>query len=231
MRIALVEDDPAQTELIRGWLRDAGHDCHHFGTGAEFLHGLQHESFDLAVLDWGLPDTTGIDLLAELRAARGDSMPVLFVTVRDREEDVVEALSKGADDYMPKPVSRGEMLARVGALGRRLGVTASPRVIDVAPYRLDLGSSALTRDGKPVALTMKEFELAAFLFRNVGRLLSRGHILEQVWGTRSDLNTRTVDTHVSRLRGKLGLAPAAGWRLRSVYQHGYRLERLDREIE
>ena len=226
MRIALVEDDPAQTELIQGWLVESGHDCYHFETGTAFLRALKRESFDLTILDWGLPDTTGIDVLGRLRADGSDAMPVLFVTVRDREEDVVEALRQGADDYMSKPVSQGETLARIEAVARRRRGTAAPQVIDVPPYRMDLEVGALTRDGESISLTRKEFELACFLFRNEGRLLSRGHILEQVWGTRADLNTRTVDTHVSRLRGKLALSPATGWRLRSVYQHGYRLERV-----
>ena len=151
-------------------------------------------------------------------------MPVLFVTVRDREEDVVEALHRGADDYMSKPVARSEMLARLAALGRRARGDIAKSVIDAPPYRLNLSANTLTRDGEPITLTPKEFELACFLFLNVGRLLSRGYILEQVWGTRPDLNTRTVDTHVSKLRGKLALTPDFGWRLRSVYQHGYRLE-------
>lgn len=231
MRVALLEDDPAQTELIQGWLLEAGHDCHHFETGSAFLRALQHESFDLAILDWGLPDTTGIDVLGSLRGNRDWSMPVLFVTARDREEDVVEALLQGADDYLSKPVSRAETLARVAALGRRGRAVATRSTIDVPPFSVDVQKGVLTRDGEPLQLTQKEFELAAFLFKNVGRLVSRGHILEQVWGTRADLNTRTVDTHISKLRGKLGLHPDAGWRLRSVYQHGYRLERLGEDTQ
>lgn len=229
MRIALVEDDPAQTELIGGWLLEAGHDCTHFETGGEFLRAVQHETFDLAVLDWGLPDTTGIDVLTTLRVQRGETMPILFVTVRDREEDVVEALTRGADDYMSKPVARGEMLARLAALGRRTHGSTTTSVIEAPPYELNMSANTLTRDGEAISLTPKEFELACFLFLNVGRLLSRGYILEQVWGTRPDLNTRTVDTHVSKLRGKLALTPAVGWRLRSVYQHGYRLEHGEHE--
>ena len=226
MRVALLEDDPAQTELIQGWLHDDGHDCHHFQTGAEFLRALQHESFDIAILDWGLPDTTGIEVLSSLREHRDWSIPVLFVTARDREEDVVEALSRGADDYLSKPVSRAETLARVAALGRRGRTLPTRMTMEEPPFVFDLKAGTVTRNAEPVALTQKEFELAVFLFKNVSRLVSRGHILEQVWGTRADLNTRTVDTHVSKLRGKLGLNPEAGWRLRSVYQHGYRLERV-----
>ncbi|MCH9671495.1 MAG: response regulator transcription factor [Gammaproteobacteria bacterium] len=230
MRIALLEDDPAQAELMIGWLGNAGHDCHHFTTGGDFLKAVAHDSFDLAVLDWGLPDMQGDEVLTSVRDRLDWRIPVLFVTSRDQEEDVVHALELGADDYMSKPVRRGEALARVNALLRRsMPTDPAERVHEFAPYTFDTQSHAATVDGEPVDLTQREFELAVFLFKNVGRLVSRGHILETVWGTRPDLNTRTVDTHISRIRTKLGLSPAAGWRLSSVYQHGYRLEQLDSE--
>ncbi len=230
MRIALLEDDPAQAELIESWLQAAKHDCYHFDTGTRFLHAVQRDSFDLAVLDWGLPDMAGDEVLIELRQRLDWHIPVLFITSRDQEQDVVHALEQGADGYMAKPVKRLETLARISALERRSQPSASKDgLISAPPFELDPKQRRLTRNGESIDLTQKEFELALFLFRNVGRLVSRGHILERVWGTRPDLNTRTVDTHVSRLRSKLALNPADGWRLGAVYQHGYRLERLETE--
>jgi two-component system, OmpR family, response regulator RegX3 len=99
--------------------------------------------------------------------------------------------------------------------------------LSIGPYRLNVNSRTIDHAGERVDLTHKEFDLALYLFRNPGRLLSRGQILEAVWGTTADLNTRTVDTHISRIRNKLGLMPENGWKLSAVYQHGYRLERLD----
>ena len=226
LRIALLEDDEAQAELMQNWLKDAQHDCHHFATGQKFLQALQRESFDLAILDWGLPDIPGDQVLSSLRDKHGGQIPVLFITSRGQEEDIVHALQHGADDYMSKPVKRAETLARIAALGRRSQPFNDEQPLEFEPFIVDPSTNTLSKDGTAIELTQKEFELAYFLFRNVGRLVSRGHILESVWGTKPDLNTRTVDTHVSRLRSKLGLTPQTGWRLGAVYQHGYRLERI-----
>ncbi len=226
MRIAYLEDDPAQAELMCKWLADAEHDCHHFGTGKAFLRALHGETYDLAIMDWELPDTTGDKILVQLRKEQEVSVPVICITVRDQEEHIVQALQLGADDYMSKPVSRGETLARLEALARRTLTPPDTPVMHFDPYVLQTSSHAISRDGSDIPVTQKEFDLTLFLFRNVGRLLSRTYILESVWGTRGDLNTRTVDTHVSRIRNKLELAPEHGWRLRAVYKHGYRLERL-----
>lgn len=227
--VALLEDDPAQSELVRTWLADAGHRCSHYTSGHPFLQAIGRDTFDLLIIDWGLPDMGGDEVLRRVRTNLDWHVPVLFVTSRDREEDVVHALQCGADDYMTKPVNRGETLARIAALGRRAYLDQEKdHVIEIEPYSIDMKNREISREGSVVELTQKEFELAAFLFRNKGRLLSRGYILETVWGTRPDLNTRTVDTHVSRIRNKLQLSPENGWRLSAVYQHGYRLERFYR---
>ena len=140
----------------------------------------------------------------------------------------MHALEKGADDYMVKPVRRGETLARIAALARRATPNGNQdQFITIGDYQIDCSRRTITSSETIIELTQKEYDLALFLFRNVGRLLSRGHILENVWGRRPDLNTRTVDTHVSRVRGKLRLTPDNGWRLTAVYQHGYRLERVE----
>jgi DNA-binding response OmpR family regulator len=228
MRIAIVEDDLAQSDLVRVWLAGAGHGCHVFARGREFMRVMARDSFDVLILDWELPDVNGDAVLAWVRANIRDPIPILFTTARDAEADIVHALKAGADDYLVKPLRKQELLARVEALGRR--ARPQPRASDVlriGEFEVDLDRRQVHRHGAAVELTQKDFDLAVFLFRNIGNLVSRGHILESVWGRSSDLNTRTVDTHVSRLRSKLGLVPQNGWKLSAVYQHGYRLEQVD----
>ena len=226
MRVALLEDEREQAEMLQRWLQEAGHDCDHFPTGRDFLRGVQRESYDVLVLDWMVPDLSGEEVLRTLRDEQRSRLPVIFVTGRDDEADIVRMLTAGADDYMCKPVSRAETLARLDALDRRSRAHLdSEPVLRVGPFSIDPEARTVLRDGTRIELTRMEFDLALFLFRNLGRLLSRGHVLQSVWGTSPDLNTRTVDTHVSRLRNKLGLGPEAGVRLSAVYQHGYRLER------
>lgn len=230
MRIALLEDDPAQNDLVRLWLSGAGHVCHSFDRSREFMRVLAHDSFDLLVLDWELPDVNGDEVLAWARANGHERVPVLFTTARSEERDIVAALKAGADDYLIKPLRKDELLARVGALARRSGGSATPRAaFRIGEFEIDPDRRLVVRKGEAIELTQKDFDLATFLFRNVGNLVSRGHILETVWGRTPELNTRTVDTHVSRLRTKLGLVPENGWRLSAIYQHGYRLEQLPRD--
>lgn len=229
MRIALLEDDQHMAQLAQLWLEGAGYDVQLFGLGETFIHGVGHDSFDLLIIDWVLPDIPGDEVLRWVRNNLDWPIPVLFVTQRDSEEDIVHALEAGADDYMSKPVSEQVLLARVKALLRRSERCRDKKteVIECPPYKLDSSRHRIMRDSVPVELTQKEYELAAFLFNNLGHVVSRGHILESVWGFSADLNTRTVDTHVSRLRNKLGFSEESGVKLSAIYQHGYRLEQLD----
>lgn len=232
MRIALLEDDPVQAEVISSWLRDAGHDVHAFPTARELKLHSGRESFDTFLLDWMLPDQTGQEVLRWLREQRNEKASIIFLTARDAEDDIVSALSSGADDYMIKPVRRLEMLSRVEAVWRRTRPRIMDQgVIDCPPFRIELEAHRVFRGAEEVELTEKEFNLAVFLFRNKGRLLSRGHLLEAVWGRNAEIATRTVDTHVSRVRSKLGLRPENGFRLVPAYNYGYRLERVDASSE
>lgn len=225
MRIALLEDDLDQAKLVDVWLSDAGHQCYIFDSGNHIVRSLNNESFDVLILDWEIPDMSGLEVLRWARENLEWYSPVLFITQRDQEEDVVTALEAGADDYMAKPINRAEMLARLSAISRRLNPTkASESVLEFPPFAIDIKKRMVTCNGEEIELTQKEYELALFIFRNIGRVLSRGHILEMVWGKNPDINTRTVDTHVSRLRRKLNINEENGWKLTSVYQHGYRLE-------
>ena len=227
IRIALLEDDSSQSDLVRLWVTGAGHNCHVFSRGQDFMRALQRETFDLLMIDWMIPDISGIDVLTWLSANLETAAPVLFVTARDSESDIVTALNAGADDYLVKPLRKMELLARVAALARRGRPGAKQESLTIGAFTIDPTHHSIARNGEPVELTQKDFDLAVFLFRNIGKLLSRGHILESVWGRSAAVNTRTVDTHVSRLRSKLGLNVENGWKLTAIYQHGYRLEHLD----
>lgn len=224
MRIAILEDDPDQLALLNRYLSQEKHDVHGFLRGREMTRIARRESFDLFILDWQVPDLSGIEVLRFLRGKISQTVPVLFTTVRDTEEDIVSALNDGADDYMIKPIRRQELLARVNALLRRAYPVANQPKLLVPPYEISLLSRELRLNGKKVDLTLKEFELAVFLFRNVGRLISRTHLLEAVWGKEVGVMTRTVDTHISQLRRKLNLGDTGSYRLTPVYNYGYRLE-------
>jgi len=225
VRIAYLEDDPAQAELVSHWLTEAGHSCAHCGTGRELMTLLRRESFDLLLLDWEVPDMSGVCVLEEVRGA-GNRVPVLFATQRDDEASIVGALSKGADDYMVKPVKQAELLARIAALGRRAGIEDSHQEesFTLGPWQVDRARRVILVNDEPAKLTDKDFELASYLFQNVGKLLSRGHLLEKVWGIMMPIESRTVDVHISRIRRSLHIRPESGFRIKTVYQHGYRLE-------
>ena len=228
MFIALLEDDSDQSDLLSAWLEDAGHKCAVFNSGKEITKSLLHESYDLLILDWLVPDMNGLEVLEWVRETLDWHIPVLFITQRDAEEDVVQALQGGADDYMAKPVKRAEMLARIQSISRRShGSTAGDDILEFLPYSMQRSTRLVKLHDDPIDVTRKEFELTLFLFRNTGRILSRGYILETVWGRSAEVNTRTVDTHISRLRRKLFIGPENGWRLSSIYQHGYRLEKCE----
>lgn len=225
MRIAILEDDLEQAERLRLLLGAAGHAVHHATRGKALLATLKHESFDLLIIDWEVPDMSGVEVLKEVRRDPAAPTPVLFLTHRDSEHDIVEALTHGADDYLVKPPRERELLARIVALGRRS--RAEPgQILELPPYRIDVAAATLTRDGVAIELTRKEFEVALFFFSNLGKVISRAHILQSVWGRGEQVSTRTVDTHVSRLRSALGLSTATGLRMTPVYGYGYRLEQV-----
>lgn len=226
MRIALLEDDLDQAKLMSAWLEDADYNVVHFESGRAFVRSVRRDSFDLLILDWLIPDLTGIDVLREIREGALNFTPVLFVTVRDNEASIVEGLEAGADDYMTKPLRRMEFIARVKAVLRR-SVGQPVQEIDCAPYSIDLENKRIALNGSEFDFTERELDLALFLFRHAGQVVSRSHILETIWGLDSrNLNTRTIDTYVSRLRKKLKM-DETGWKLSGIYQHGYRLERLE----
>lgn len=223
MQVMLLEDDPAQAQMLTNWLEGAGHQVDHFDRGSKLLGALERGRFDLLILDWELPDITGVDVLEEARRCIRWHVPVLFVTQRDAETDIVRALEAGADDYMVKSISRAEFLARVNALGRRHG--SAELELKEGPYRFLPESQSAFLNDEPVELTARDFQLAHYLFRNLGRLLSREQLLKDVWNVQG-ISTRTVDVHVSRIRKRLKISPETGYLIKTIYQHGYRLEKL-----
>jgi len=228
LRVAILEDDPDQAELIRLWLTHAEHSVDCYADAATFLRAVRRDSFDLYVLDWVLPDLSGIEVLRKLRDELSDYTAAVIVTAKNEEESIVRGLEAGADDYLTKPVRQAELVARVTAVLRRAGGRRPEKDLDVHPYSLNSGTTTLSLRGEKISLTNREFELADFFFRHAGKMISRSHLLEAIWGIdNKSVSTRTVDTHVSRLRKKLNLSEENGWKLSAIYQHGYRLERVD----
>ncbi|AOE50842.1 response regulator transcription factor [Kangiella sediminilitoris] len=225
LKLLYLEDDQNQADDLLAILKDSGYGCTHCRNAGTFLEALKTDDFDLLIMDWELPDMSGIKALEQVRSFMNWKGPILFVTNRDSEQDIVDALEKGADDYMVKPFKRSELLARLSALIRKAGLLDDRGKIEVGSFTVDQSNRRVLVNGEPVMLTTKEYELAVILFKNVGRLFSRKYLLKHIWGIESDISTRTVDAHVSSLRKKLKIRADNGYRIKTVYQHGYRLER------
>jgi DNA-binding response OmpR family regulator len=227
MRIALLDDDRTQSEVICQVLAAVGHACQSFHTGWDVLTQMRREGCDMLIVDWQVADSSGAEVLRWVRDKLPPSLPVLFLTGRSGEDDIVAALAGGANDYMIKPIRRGELVTRVQALLRRAypAQTAFEQ-IRFDKYVFEVPIARLTIAGKQIDVTQKEFDLALLLFQNLGRPLSRAYIQEAIWSRDAELSSRTMDTHVSRVRNKLQLKPENGFRLTPVYSYGYRLEQL-----
>ena len=229
MRIAVLDDDPLLLDLLKAMTESLGHVCHTFDTGAGLLKALRRDSFDLLTVDWHLPDMDGPEVVRAARALTGPQIPILFVTRRQDEQDIVEALASGADDFMTKPLRMGEFSARIKALGRRAYPDRNADTLTFGQYRFDASTRSLHLDGAVLEMTELEYALSLFLFQNCGRLLSRDHLREMVWGQTHEVTSRTIDTHISRLRSKLRFGPEFGYTVSAVYGTGYRLEAVEPE--
>ena len=226
LQIGLVESDPIQARIIAKMIESAGMDCLHYASDLEFHRRMGPESIDLLLLDWNLPGVSGLDLLRELRQANS-TLPVIFLTGNDREQDIVTGLQVGADDYIVKPARAAELAARIGAALRRAAPPNGAAAAD--PFGFDLERRRLTLHGEQIELTDREFDLLVFLFQRRGKVVSRETLLSQVWRVGPNVATRSIDTYVSRLRKRLGLQGESEWRLEGIYQHGYRLVRVQPE--
>ena len=226
MHILLVDDNDQQREMIGLWLTSGGHTFDASATQTAFLERLSQTRGDLLLVDWSLPDGSGAEILQWVRSNLGWDTPAMVLTANEEEETVVEALRAGADDYVSKKVKPKELLARITAVTRRVTPVALTLTrLDV--YEADTVQQRLSVNQEAIALTQKEFDLATYLLQNPDKLLSRDHLLNAIWGLNTDVDTRTVDTHISRLRKKLMLDGTHGWRLAPIYGYGYRLQRAD----
>lgn len=226
MKIAILEDDSAQAAMVAEVLRSAGHICIVFISGRDLVSKVRQETFDLLVLDWNVPHVSGLEVATWARQTLKPVPPILMLTARADAEDVVAALNAGADDFIVKPVDPVILRARVSALLRR-AYHVDPVVQNEThgPYTFDPLRLTVSREGVEAQLTAKEFTLALTFFHNLHRPLGRAYLLETVWGRNPDLATRTLDSHVSKIRQKLSLRPETGFKLAPVYSYGYRLER------
>lgn len=229
-RVALIEDDAHWADTIRRWLETAGHAVTHFSTGQPFIDQTKPGAYDLLVVDWMLPDTGGDEIVQWARVHLGWEMGILFATMRDSEFEIAHALKQGADDYLVKPVRQVEFMARIEAVARRLSLRRRrDEVLECGSLKLDItGRRAFVLDA-PVNLASKEFDLAVALLRQNGELVSRNYLFKTIWGQRTSTDTRTIDTHVNRLKKKLGPEFTRAWAITPVHGVGYRLEPVSSE--
>ncbi len=227
--ILIAEDERDLNNLVRQHLEDEGHRVLQAFDGPGGLTLVRQERPDLVVLDWMLPGLDGLEVCRRIR--RDSIVPILMLTARSEEIDRVLGLEVGADDYLTKPFSIRELLARIRALLRRIeldregGSTDAEPVLTDGCLRVDVAAHIASVDGSVIDLTPKEFDLLALLLRNRGRAFGRDYLMEKVWGYDADGSDRTVDTHVLRLRKKLG---PIGERIETVWGIGYRFARAPR---
>lgn len=231
MRIAALDDDALQLQLLEQVVTEAGHSCHNFLKGAALQQALRRESFDLLLVDWELPDIPGTQVVHWVREQISKELPIIFITHRSEEADIVEGLNCGADDFMIKPIRAAELRARMSALLRRAYPLSSQSVLNFGPYRFITATNGIEMDGQPVEVTHREYTLALTLFQNQGRLLSRDHLREVVWGHNSEVQSRSLDTHVSRLRNLLNLRAGQPYSISAIYGYGYRLDVPEAETQ
>jgi two-component system phosphate regulon response regulator PhoB len=235
MRIAILQRDSLQRHLLDKILTHGGHNCVTYDDGLTLSKALVQSTVDLLVLDWHGKRMSGAEVLKSVRAVSGDLLPVAFVSKDHSEEAAVRAFAAGADDYVALPVRPAEFRGRIAALLRRAYPDHfSAASFDAGPYHFDAHRQIVTLRGKPVPLSGTQYRLASLFFANIGRAMSRDHIFAMVWGREFQEFTRTIDSHVSRLRLLLEIDEDSGFRLQPVYKSGYRLLSLhqtDSEIE
>jgi DNA-binding response OmpR family regulator len=200
--ILLVEDEPSVGELVRGYLARNGYRVVWVRSGEDALVEVDRHPFRMVILDIGLPGIDGFDVCRQIRSH--SQVPILMLTARDEEPDRVVGLEVGADDYLTKPFSPRELVARMKAIFRRTEPQEHRDSFSLGDVELDRESRDVTVGGEPVELTAKEFDLLAFFMANVGVVVSRDTLLDRVWGQEYPGGTRTVDVHVAQLRRKLG---------------------------
>ena len=223
-KLLLVEDDPALSELLEYRFDSEGYDVRVTGDGDEALVLAAEEAPDLVILDWMIEGTSGIEVCRRLRRDKATAhVPIIMLTAREAEEDRIRGLDTGADDYVTKPFSPRELLARVAAVLRRMRPALAGEAIEIGDLRLDPVAHRVERKGQQLRLGPTEYRLLRFFMEHPRRVFSRGQLLDAVWGTGSDIGERTVDVHIRRLRQAIAL-PQAVDPIRTVRSAGYALE-------
>jgi two-component system response regulator RegX3 len=223
-RVLVVEDEDSFSDALSYMLSREGYEVEIARTGIEALSSFDRFGADIVLLDLMLPGLSGTEVCRELRTRT--NVPIIMVTARDTEVDKVVGLELGADDYVTKPFSSRELMARVRAVLRRGGEPEDPMtgIVEAGPVRMDVERHVVTVDGNAVALPLKEFDLLELLLRNAGRVLTRGQLIDRVWGSDYVGDTKTLDVHVKRLRSKIEPDPGNPKRLVTVRGLGYKFE-------
>ncbi|GAB2730756.1 response regulator [Nocardia thraciensis] len=225
--VLIVEDEESLADPLAFLLRKEGFEVTLVGDGPSALAEFDRSGADIVLLDLMLPGMSGTDVCKQLRTR--SSVPVIMVTARDSEIDKVVGLELGADDYVTKPYSSRELIARIRAVLRRgvgeeMDGSSESGVLEAGPVRMDVDRHTVQVNGKPVTLPLKEFDLLEYLLRNSGRVLTRGQLIDRVWGADYVGDTKTLDVHVKRLRSKIEADPAKPEHLVTVRGLGYKLE-------
>lgn len=223
LRVLLVEDDDGIARPLAAALGSAGYDVDRVATGRKALAALS-EAIDAVILDLGLPDVDGVEVCRQIREQRGPDLPILILTARTSETDVVVGLDAGADDYVTKPFRLAELQARLRALLRRTSAPGGADAIEAQDLRLEAAPRRAYQAGRELDLTPKEFDLLEVLLRSAGAVVSRDELMREVWDERWFGSTKTLDMHVSALRRKLGDDPAQPRYVSTVRGVGFRLE-------
>ena len=225
-RVLVVEDEESFSDALSYMLRREGFDAVVAATGPEALAEFDRSGADIVLLDLMLPGLPGTEVCRALRTR--SNVPIIMLTAKDGEIDKVVGLELGADDYVTKPYSARELVARIRAVLRRRGDAAeapsADGVLEAGRVRMDVERHVVAVDGEPVPLPLKEFDLLEYLLRNAGRVLTRGQLIDRVWGADYVGDTKTLDVHVKRLRAKLEPDPANPTYLLTVRGLGYKLE-------
>lgn len=224
--ILIVEDEESLADPLAFLLRKEGFDPIVAHDGKTALAEFERHDVDIVLLDLMLPGMSGTDVCKQLRAT--SSVPVIMVTARDSEIDKVVGLELGADDYVTKPYSSRELIARIRAVLRRGGEAAEEefeeQVLEGGRVRMDVERHIVSVDGEPISMPLKEFDLLEYLLRNAGRVLTRGQLIDRIWGADYVGDTKTLDVHVKRLRSKIEQEPSRPQHLVTVRGLGYKYE-------
>lgn len=225
MKIVYLDLVGGESNAVRGWLEKEGHECIQVEQSDLFVEVLQSPGVDLAVINWDLEGINPQNLVVEATRAR-ENAPIIVASDAASRSEITHALSQYHCEFMQRPFQRDELLARIDTIWQHMGIRdATPQYgAMLGPWKIDSVSREIHLKGRPVPLTEKDFDVASFFFRNVGKALSRREMLREVWGINAPVETRTVDVHVSRIRKSLEIDGEHGYRIRNVYQHGYRLE-------